>query len=120
MTIKECYEEFGGDYDDIFTRFRTDARVEKFALMFLKDQSYDTLCSTIAAGDVKEAFRAAHTLKGVCQNLSFTNLAGISHDITEVLRDGDLEKAKEMLPTVTENYNKIVAAINHFTMDKAS
>ena len=29
-------------------------------------------------GNVKEAFRAAHTLKGVCQNLGFTNQGAAS------------------------------------------
>jgi len=43
---------------------------------------------------VKEAFRAAHTLKGVCQNLGFTNLYQPTCDLTEVLRTGTLEGTK--------------------------
>ena len=33
------------------------------------------------------AFRGAHTLKGVCQNLSFDRLYEVSHELTELLRD---------------------------------
>ena len=46
---------------------------------------------------MKEAFRAAHTLKGVCQNLGFTNLYQPTYDLTEVLRTGTLEGTKELL-----------------------
>ena len=37
------------------------------------------------------AFRAAHTLKGVCMNLGFDHLYKLSFEITESLRTGNLE-----------------------------
>ena len=39
------------------------------------------------------AFRAAHTLKGVCMNLGFDHLYKPSFEITESLRASNLELA---------------------------
>ena len=58
-----------------------------------------------------EAFRAAHTMKGMCQNMAFTRLYQSSHEITEILRGKDLEAAKKMLDVVTEDYNIVIAGI---------
>ena len=74
MTVKECYEVMKGDYDDVLSRLRTDERIKKFLLKVLSDTSFATLCNAIEAKDAEEAFRAAHTLKGVCKNMSITGL----------------------------------------------
>ena len=60
---------------------------------------------------VKEAFRAAHTLKGVCQNLGFTNLYQPTYDLTEVLRTGTLEGTKELFDSVACQYKITINAI---------
>ena len=39
MTVRECYEAMGGDYEDVSRRLVTEARIKKFALMFKKDPS---------------------------------------------------------------------------------
>lgn len=65
MTIKECYEAMGGDYEDVLKRLMNEARIQKFALMFKKDPSMSQLTQAMDAGDVETAFRAAHTLKGI-------------------------------------------------------
>ena len=64
------------------------------------------------AQDVDTAFRAAHTMKGMCQNMAFTRLLRSSQDITELLRAKDLESAKDMLSKVTEDYNLVIDGIN--------
>ena len=81
MTVKECYEQINGDYEGVFGRFRGDERIKKFALKFLADGSYDSLCRTLEAEDYSEAFRAAHTLKGVSQNLGFDGSAWFVRDV---------------------------------------
>ena len=75
MTLRECYEAMGADYDGVMGRLRSERMVQKFALKFLADPSYELLTSSMAAENYEEAFRAAHTIKGVCQNLGFTALA---------------------------------------------
>lgn len=116
MTIEECYASFGGDYQDVLARFRDDVRIRKFALLFLKDDSKQNLCDFLKQGNVKEAFRAAHTLKGVCQNLGFSGLGRVSSEMTELLRAGMMEGTGELLIQINEEYDRIVQTLNALTV----
>lgn len=78
MTIQECYEAIGGNYEDVLRRLRSEALIRKFTLKFLEDQSYPLLKQALGDNNYEEAFRGAHTLKGVCQNLSFDRLYEVS------------------------------------------
>ena len=82
-----------------------------FTLMFLNDDSYPKLEQALKEGNVKEAFRAAHTLKGVFQTLGCTNLYQPTYDLTEVLRTGTLEGTKELFDSVTCQYKITINAI---------
>lgn len=112
MTIQQCYAQMGSDYDEVLKRLYSEAMIRKFVLLFLKDDSFHNLETTLAQGDVKEAFRASHTLKGVCQNLGFSNLYEPVYELTETLRAGTLEGTKEQFAKVAEQYHKTVDAIN--------
>ena len=87
MTMRECYEAIGGNYEDVLGRLRSEALIWKFTFMFLEDQSYLQLKQALKDKNYEDAFRSAHTLKGVCQNLSFDRLYEVSHELTELLRD---------------------------------
>ncbi len=97
MTIRECYEKMGGDYADVVNRLRTDERIARFLLKVADDKSFELLCDSMANRDVETAFRAAHTLKGVCSNLSITRLFGSASALTEKLR-GASEISAECAP----------------------
>lgn len=114
MTLKECYEKLGGNYEDVLGRLGSERMVQKFVLKFLDDGCFNNLCCALDAGDLEEAFRAAHTIKGICQNLSFTKLWQSSSVITEFLRSGDTESAEAMLGNVREDYACAVNAIRMF------
>lgn len=86
MTVKECYTEMGGNYDEVFGRLRTDERIAKFLRRVAEDKSMELLESSIASGNAEEAFRAAHTLKGICMNLALTKMAATASAATEALR----------------------------------
>lgn len=78
--------------------------------------AYAALKDAMAAGNALEAFRGAHTLKGVAQNLGFGPLYKAAAQVTEVLRpsensSGDMEKATELMPAVDEEYARTIAAI---------
>ena len=94
----------GANYEDVLKRLYNEGMICRFTLMFLNDDSYPKLEQALKEGNVKEAFRAAHTLKGVCQNLGFTNLYQPTYDLTEVLRTGTLEGTKELFDSVTCQY----------------
>ncbi len=86
MTVKECYDVMKGDYDDVLSRLRTDERIKKFLLRVVSDPSFANLCDALEQKNLEEAFRAAHTLKGVCKNMSLTGLAYSASNLTEALR----------------------------------
>ena len=111
MTVKECYEQIGSDYAGVLKRLSSEALVKRFALKFLKDPSYQELKDALARQDGEVAFRAAHTLKGVCLNLGFGDLLSVCIDMTELLRRSLLDEAREMFPTLEARYNDLVAAI---------
>lgn len=114
MTTKECYEKIGANYDEAIGRMMKDERILKFVGMFLRDTSFAELKAAMESENYDEAFRMAHTLKGVCQNLSFTALYEPAQEITESLREKtrDVELAKSLLPKVTEQYERTTAGIN--------
>ena len=116
MTLEECYTALGGDYQDVLGRLRSEKLVSKFLLKFLDDGSFDLLCRSMEAGDQPEAFRAAHTIKGVCANLAFNTLLDSSEALTEALRDGRPAQAGEedLIARVKADYDRAYQAIQAF------
>ncbi len=114
MTIEDCYAALSGNYNEVIGRLRSEALVRRFVIKFLSDASGPTLFETMAAKNYTDAFRAAHTLKGVCQNLGFTALGNVSSAITEALREGDTAGAEKLLPEVKEAFDKTVSAIKAY------
>ncbi len=115
MTIQECYEAIGGNYEDVLGRLHSEALIRKFALKFLDDKSYSQLKQALEDKNYEEAFRGAHTLKGVSQNLSFDRLYEVSQELTELLRDrtGEQPGIPEAMEKVTEVYEATVKEIKN-------
>ena len=111
MDIKECYEAMHGDNEDIFSRLRNNALIIKLVKKFESDQSYAELKQGLADKDVEKAFRAAHTLKGICLNLGFAQLTEDVVNITEILRSGKLEGTDELFSKIQTTYENTVATI---------
>ena len=111
MTIQECYKKMGADYQEVLGRLHNEAMIGKFVRMFLQDDSFQILEEALRRGDVKEAFRGAHTLKGVCQNLGFDALYAPASALTEALRGGTLDGADTLFPPVEKEYQRVVAAL---------
>ena len=112
MNVLNAYEAIGADYKGVFSRLGSDALVERFAAKFLDDPSFGKLEAALEAGEAKEAFMAAHTLKGICQNLGFTNLLGPVVEMTEALRNAsEVGDATGLFPAVEAEYDKIIAAL---------
>ncbi|MGY6280848.1 Hpt domain-containing protein [Faecalibacterium prausnitzii] len=78
---------------------------------FCRTTAFRSWRKRCAGGDVKEAFRGAHTLKGVCQNLGFSNLYAPTYTLTETLRAGQLEGTQEQFAKVAEQYQCTMDAI---------
>ena len=58
-----------------------------------------------------EAFRAAHTLKGITQNLGFSQLSPLAIEITEILLQGTMDGTDTLFPQLKEKYDMTVACI---------
>ena len=113
MTIQECYDVIGGNYGDIVSRLRTEERIARFLIKVADDKSFDLLKTSLEERNMEEAFRAAHTIKGVCMNLSLSVLYASAHDLTEALRGrseygADLEP---LLEKVKADYARTVECI---------
>ena len=114
MTLQECYAALEGEYQGVLGRLWSLRLVQKFVLKLLKDGSYDLLLRSMAEENWQEAFRAAHTIKGVCQNLDFTRLYRSSSQLSEALRNGFTPEAPALAEQVKEDYARTTAAIRAF------
>ena len=106
MTLKEGYASIGADYDGLVERVESEERAERFALKFLRDTSCEELIECIEKEDYEEAFRAAHSIKGISLNLGLTELYNISSALTEELREGKKIIDRTNLDNTVEEYNK--------------
>ena len=77
------------------------------------EHTSDLLVRSLEEKNYREAFRAAHTMKGICQNLSFTKLYNSVNELAETLRpeDADVQKAGEQFLDVERDYKQTVEAI---------
>ena len=106
MTVEQVYKNMDSDYASVKDRLQNDALIEKFLIKFLADESYANILKNL-----EEAFRAAHTLKGVCQNLGLDRLYKSSYDVTEALRNGKNDVTSEMMEKLESDYDITVSSI---------
>lgn len=112
ISMREAYEKIGADYTGACVRLMGEDMLSRFALKFLDDDSMDRLEAAMAAGDVKNAFMAAHTLKGVSQNLGFDNLYEPAVVVTEALRGADaVDGAREGMHALQQQYAATMSAL---------
>ena len=114
MNLKDCYLKFGGDFDEVLGRLRREQTVRKFVFKFLDDKSFSLFEASMVKKDYSEALRAVHTLKGICQNLSFTRLFESSSLVTNALKENDWNKAVDMMPKLSEDYYETINVIRDF------
>lgn len=108
MTVRECYMELQADYEGTLERLGSEELMERFALIFLEDDSFRTIKKGLEDADYQAAFNGAHTLKGVCLNLGFTKLFEVSEALTEALRNGAAPADGALFERVQEEYERTV------------
>jgi len=111
MNLQEFYEEVGGDYKTAVSRLMNEAIVTKFVIRFLSDDSFDGLKKSYETGDLKEAFRYVHTLKGVAYNISLNALGDCASALCEDLRGGEPKNADALFKKLEEQYVHTVKMI---------
>ena len=112
MDLKTCYEALGGNYQQAMERLRSERLVQKFVLRYLDEGSYDALMRAVAEKNGEEGFRAAHTIKGICLNLSFDRLYASSNEVSEALRHGWTDDVLPHVEQLKRDHAETVAAIS--------
>lgn len=110
MNLKELYACCGGDFDTVMDIWHSDERVARF----LEDDSYANFHKFLEAGNLPEAFRAVHTLKGVCLNLCLTRLSESSATVTDALRSGEDHTTPAMLARFDADYAQVTQSIRTY------
>ena len=85
--------------------------MHRFVLKYPADPSFAQLREAVAAADWESAFRAAHTLKGVAQNLGFDALYRASSALTEHLRGGQPLTEPQFLDATAAEHERVMSAI---------
>lgn len=111
MTLARFYESLGGSLPAVLARIPSEAMVRKFARMYAGDTSCDELEAAVKAKDWQTAFLAAHTLKGVAQNLGFAQLARDADALTEHLRGASPLTQPELLEAVRTAHAHVLFAL---------
>lgn len=118
MTLRECYESIQGDYDGLVARVMGEERAERFSMKFLNDQSYGQLMEALEQENYELAFRASHTLKGVCANLGFAKLQEVASALTEQMRGGVKPADMSLVDQTTAEYERTINALNAYQASK--
>lgn len=103
MDIRNFLDQVGGDYDEVMSRLMKEDRILKYVSRFPDSEDYPLLLESLEKCDWESAFRASHTIKGVCLNLGLGKLGKSSSELCETMRNGApttditplIEKVKE-------------------------
>lgn len=88
MELCELYTSIGVDYDEVAAFFRKEDRLRRYLVEAAADPAFAALDRAMETGSYDEAFRAAHTIKGMCMNLMLKPLTSVAVDLVETLRGG--------------------------------
>lgn len=109
---KQRLIDAGINFDSGLNRF---SGREEIYVKFLKriegDGNFGILRQKIDEGDAEGAFTAAHTIKGVCANLSIDGINAIVNPMVEILRSGSLENVEPMMQELERVYAEVVKVI---------
>lgn len=115
MELLDQLKEYGVDVDTGVARFvgKQDLYV-KFLGKFLQDTSFEGMKNCIEQKQYPEAFEYAHSLKGVCGNLSLSPVTEQVSELTEILRnketlsESEQQNVQELLDAMTKSYGDVI------------
>lgn len=120
-TFKAKLEELGADVDNTIHRFMgKETLYLNFLGKFKKDQSFANIEKQLEERNAEEAFKAAHTLKGVAANLGLDPIANLASDLTELLRgkqqfeEVDTEKLEKVKKELHDTYYALLVVLTEY------
>lgn len=107
----EFLESKGFDVNGALKRFlNNEALYKKCMKKFLDDNSYEDFRQAYDAGNCNDAFRAAHTMKGIVANLGINSLYHVLVPMVEKLRvqDMNISEDAKVLESIYKEAYKII------------
>ncbi len=111
MKLEELYQKIGSDLKNVMKRIPNEAMIGKFVRKYANDPTYNRLTAAVETKNWKDAFLAAHTLKGVAQNLGFDRLQKSASALTEAVRGAVPLTDESLFEEVCKDQKEIVEAI---------
>ncbi|MBO5473888.1 MAG: Hpt domain-containing protein [Lachnospiraceae bacterium] len=118
--LKEQLEENGANIEAAINRFMGNEEVLlKFLLGLKEDENFPQLRASLEEENFAEAFKRAHSIKGVYANLGLDPIAGAASAMTELLRgreaeEIDREELWEMNEALEEAYELFLDLIDEY------
>ncbi len=119
MTLKECYEKLGGDYEGACKRLINEKLLLRFLQKFPEDPSMQLLRDAVNKEDIENSFRSVHTLKGVSGNLGLTVLYNAAVNLTEQLRPRRETADMDLLNALVEEYDRTISVLNELYSEES-
>ena len=100
--------------DDALTRIGGNMALYKRLLgRFVEGNHFDALDNALQSGDLDEASRQAHSLKGVSANLSLVKISSVALDLEQKIKDNldyseSLTELKQVFSTTLEKIAEIM------------
>lgn len=111
-SLFQALAEAGADVNATMDRFLNNENLyKKFLFKFIDDPNFNLLKENLETGQFEDAFKAAHTLKGVSANLGLTPVYTPLSQLTEQLRSQEYDGWNTLFREVEENYNSICKII---------
>ncbi|NLU23596.1 MAG: Hpt domain-containing protein [Clostridiales bacterium] len=102
----------GISYDEGLRRFANKPELyQKYLVKFFDDPTFRDLGACLVSGRYEEAFRCAHTLKGMTGNLSMTDFYCGICKLVEVLRSRQTEGVDTMYRELVALYDRAKEAV---------
>ena len=118
---RERLSAAGIDVDQALERMMgSQALLERLLQKFLEDQNFALLTKALEERNLDGAIAAAHSLKGVCGNLSMAVLFPLFTRRVEALRQGDWGQAEALMEDIRPAYAMVVQGIRGIADDRCS
>lgn len=113
--IMAVLKQDGNDVDGVMQRFMNMKKMyQKYLLKYLDDPCFQDLTQALQDGNIEDAFRASHTLKGVASNLGLTNLYNADVVVVEKLRNGVTDGVNDDYKVIAQEHKKVIEWIRQY------
>lgn len=90
--------------------------VKVLVSMFMEQgpELYEDVKKACSSSDSDKVIAASHSLKGVCMNLGFDDLASVCKSIEEQTRDGNISAACSLVNELDSKYEEVFSGLTKF------